>query len=134
MHERIFTHFSLGLSSASAWLAPEPPVQLVAFLQQFQSYGRISLPLTYKLGKDVDYVIPRIDALLAHQFEDSLRRSFPEADSTIPFDILAQSIAATYSWLIRAWFTERRTLTAGQLATYMHKLTRAAIYAAFEGK
>ena len=127
LHEGIFARFSLGLASAADWLADEPPSSLVRFLEQFEAYGRLQMSFAYKLGKDVDYVVPKLDELLSGQFETSLRRSFSEEASRIPFDILARSIAGTYSWLIRAWFTGPRTVTAGQLAEYIHRLSRAAI-------
>jgi AcrR family transcriptional regulator len=131
LHEGIFARFSLGLASASDWLADEPPPPLVRFLEQFEPYGRLRMSFAYKLGKDVDYVVPRIDELLIRQFEESLRCSFSEDASRIPFEVLARSIAGTYSWLIRAWFTEPRTLTADQVARYIHNLSRAAIREAF---
>lgn len=133
LHENVFNHFSLGLSSASDWLADDPPPQLIAFLQQYQQSTTRPTSLSYKLGKDIDYVMRNINELLACQFEASLRRSFAEDDSSIPFTLLAKSIAGTYSRLMLSWFMEeRRTLTADQIASYIHRLTRAAIREAFD--
>lgn len=134
LHVHIFNRFSLGLSSAAVWLADEPPPQLVTFLQQYEQVDNLPMSLSYKLGKDVDYVMRTINDLLSRQFEESLHRSFSEADSTIPFTLLAQSIAGTYNRLMLSWFmTDSRTLTATQLAEYIHRLTRAAIQEAFTG-
>lgn len=134
LHESIFDRLSLGLVSASDWLAHEPPPSLVAFLQQYQPNGNGRLSFSYQLGHDMDYVLQRMDELLTRQFEASLQRSFAEEDSHIPFSILAQSIASVYSWLIRSWFTEPRPFTAAELAGYIHRLTRAAIREAFAGQ
>lgn len=135
LHEAIFSHFSLGLSSASDWLANEPPSQLVTFLQQYQQYNNSFISLSYKLGKDIDYVLRNIDGLLTRQFEKSLHRSFSEAKSTIPFELLAQSIASTYNKLMLSWLMEeRRTRTAHQIAEYIHRLTRATIREAFDAQ
>jgi len=132
LHQAIFNRFSLGLSSASDWLANEPPPQLVAFLQQYQAVNMLPMSLSYKLGKDVDYVMRNIDELLTRQFEESLHRSFAEDESTIPFALLAQSIAGTYNRLLLSWFmTDNQTLTPNQIANYIHRLTRAAIREAF---
>ena len=132
LHEGIFDRLSLGLSSASDWLANEPPPQFVMLLQRYQQYDNIPVSFLYELGNDVDYVVPRMEALLSLQFEESLRRSFSEDDSSIPFSVLARSIAGTYSWLIRCWFMERRTFTPDQVAEHIHRLTRAAIREAFD--
>jgi AcrR family transcriptional regulator len=131
LHAAVFDHFSLGLSTPADWLAAEPPSQLVRFLRQYETARGFS---SYKLGDDLDYVMRGIETLLARRFEESLHRSFAEADSAIPFYILAQSIAGTYSWLTRAWFMERCAFSADQLATYIHRLTRAAIREAFSLK
>lgn len=132
LHEGMFARFSLGLASAADWLAEEPPLPLVQFLEQFEPYERLRMSFAYKLGKDVDYVIPKMDELLIRQFEKSLRQSFSAAESHIPLEVLAHSIAGTYSWLIRAWFTEPRTLSAGELARHIHRLSRAAIQEALK--
>jgi len=52
---------------------------------------------------------------------------------SIPLPLLAQSIAGTGSWIIRAWFMERRALTASRVAGHIHKLIRTAIREAFVG-
>ncbi|MCB0168436.1 MAG: TetR/AcrR family transcriptional regulator [Anaerolineae bacterium] len=134
LHEDIFNEFSLGLETAADWLAEEPPSQLVAFLQQAQAADGGRMSLSYKLGKDVDYVVRRINEALARQFEAGLHHAFAERDSSIPFCVLAQSIAGIYSWLILSWFMERQPFTAQQLAGYIHRLTRATIREAFEKK
>lgn len=134
LHEEIFNMFGLGLSSAADWLADEPPPQLVEFLQQAQAADGGRLLLSYKLGKEVDYVVHRINEGLVRQFEANLRGAFAESDSNIPFGVLAQSIAGIYSGLILAWFTDRQPIAVQQLAGYIHRLTRATIRAAFEEK
>ncbi|MCB0213396.1 MAG: TetR/AcrR family transcriptional regulator, partial [Anaerolineae bacterium] len=134
LHEDIFNTFSSGLTSAAEWLAETPPPQLVAFVKQSQAADGGGLSLSYKLGKDVDYVVRSINALLARQFEASLHHAFDETNSTIPFCVLAQSIAAIYSWLFLPSFGEQPKFSAAQRAAYIHRLTRAVVREAFEGR
>ena len=133
LHEGIFNRFSLGLSSADAWLAEEPPPQLPTFLQQYQQSSNLPTDMSHRLGKDFDYLLRNINEMMARQFEESLHHSFAETASNIPFRLLAQSIAGTYNRLILTWFTgEQQTLSADQIAGYIHRLARAAVHEALD--
>jgi len=127
MHKDIFARVNIAPTSAAAWLAAEPPNQLIQMLALFRETGTTPIYSSTELGADADYVIRQMDALLSHHFEESLRRSFAEQDSTIPFVILGQSIAATYSWLTRAAMQGDCTFTPLQLAEYIHRLSRAML-------
>ncbi len=134
MHGQLFNHLSLGLTSASDWLADTPSPALIAFLTQYQRYNTPPVSLAAKLGNDMDYVMQRINGLLIHQFEDSLHHAFEEADSTIPFHLLALSIAGVYNMLLTDWFMSAtpRSQTPEQLAEIIHRLARAIVQAALD--
>jgi len=127
MHKDIFARVKLAPTSAAEWLADEPPAQLVRLLETFRQTGVAPIYSSTELGTDADYVIRQMDRLLSHHFEESLRNSFPEGDSGIPFAILAQSIAATYSWLSRAAMQGDCAFTSLQLAEYIHRLSRVML-------
>lgn len=127
MHKDIFARAKISPASAAEWLAAEPPPSLVTLLEIFRQTGATPIYSSTELGADADYVIRQMDALLSHHFEESLRLSFAEQASTIPFVILGQSIAATYSWLSRAAMQGDCAFTPLQLAEYIHRLSRALL-------
>lgn len=134
LHEGIFSRFQLSLCSAANWLADRPSPQLVTFLEQVQQHESVGTVSLYKFGKDVDYIVRRIDQLLANLFEASLHASFTDARSTIPFSVLARAIAGVYRYVITAWFMEPRSLPAQEIATYIHRLARATIQEAIDDR
>ncbi len=130
MHKDIFARAKIGPTSAAAWLADEPPPQLVQLLEIFQQTGASPIYSSAELGTDADYVMRQMDALLSRHFAESLRDSFGEQASAIPFSTLAQSIAGTYSWLSRPAMQGDCTFTPLQLAEYIHRLSRAMLHEA----
>ncbi|CAN5828720.1 hypothetical protein BH10CHL1_BH10CHL1_15180 [soil metagenome] len=127
MHKGIFNRAKIAPASAAEWLADEPPPQLGALLENFQQRGGSPIYSLVELGADADYVMRQMDLLLSCQFEESLHLSFAEQTSTIPFSILAQSIAGTYSWLSRSSMQGDCTFTPLELAEYIHRLSRAML-------
>lgn len=65
------------------------------------------------------------------EIEASLRAAFAEADSTIPFDVLANYLAVARIALVQWWLEKRRPYTPENLAQTFHSLQRAAILDAF---
>jgi AcrR family transcriptional regulator len=134
LHNAFFATLSFGLDSRQRWLNDEPPPQLIVFLEKMQERRQGARSL-YAPDKDFDLLVRRIDQLLARQFEDGLRQAFSESEFSIPFSILAQSIAGTYSWLLRWWFSQRIPIhTPAQFAAYIHRLARAAVLEATQLK
>lgn len=127
MHKGIFARVKVGPTSADEWLAAAPPPQLVELLALFQQTNAAPLYSSTELGVDADYVMRQMDALLSRYFEESLRQTFGERQSTIPFALLAQSIAATYSWLSRTAMQGDCVYTPLQLAESIHRLSRAML-------
>jgi len=127
MHKGIFIRVKVGPTSANEWLATDPPPQLVEFLALFRQTSTAPFYSSAALGADADYVMRQMDALLSRCFEESLHRSFEERQSTIPFALLAQSIAATYSWFSRAAMQSDCVYTPLQFAESIRRLSRAML-------
>ena len=63
----------------------------------------------------------------AQEIEASLHAAFAEADSTIPFDVLANYLAGAQIALVQWWLEKRQPYTLENLAQTFHRLQRAAI-------
>jgi hypothetical protein len=55
------------------------------------------------------------------------RAAFAEADSAIPFDVLANYLAGAQIALVQWWLEKRRSHPPENLAQAFHRLQRAAI-------
>jgi hypothetical protein len=82
-------------------------------------------------GSDSPMILRRIRDRSARQIEVNLRAAFAEADSTIPFDVLANYLAGAQIALVQWWLEKRQPHTPENLAQTFHRLQRAAIRAAF---
>jgi len=63
--------------------------------------------------------------------EAKLRAAFTEAESTMPFDVLANYLAGAQIALVQWWLEKRQPHTFKSLAQTFHRLQRAAIRDAF---
>jgi hypothetical protein len=63
----------------------------------------------------------------AQEIEANLRAAFTEADSLIPFEVLANYLAGAQISLLHWWLEKRRPYTPENLAQAFHRLQRAAI-------
>jgi AcrR family transcriptional regulator len=124
LHEMIFQRLMNGLNCPEDWLSEEPSSALIAFFTQLEHHARFQ-PFLYSFGKDLEYVMRRLDHQLAMQFEASLKGSFNE--SRIPFPVLAHSVAGVYTWIFRLWLTTRASYSAQEIATYAHQMARAIV-------
>ena len=130
IHVDMFEQLFSGLSTSESWFSPEPPSELISFFERSPRLGKNPFLLSYKLGSDLDYLISNIDLQLTSIIEKRLRKSFDDADSTIPLLILAQSVSNLYSGLIMSWFTKYQSSDVRQFATNIHRMTRALIFEA----
>jgi hypothetical protein len=92
--------------------------------------ARARLSLIFQ-GKDGPLILRRIRDWSAQEIEANLRAVFAEADSTIPFDVLATYLAGAQIALVQWWLEKRQPHTAESLAQAFHRLQRAAIRDAF---
>ena len=67
----------------------------------------------------------------AQDVKASLHAAFAEADSSIPFALLANHLAGAQLALLQWWLQPRHAHTPEQLAQTFHRLQRAAIRDAF---
>lgn len=63
----------------------------------------------------------------AQDIEANLRSAFDEANSAIPFEVLANYLAGAHMALVKWWLDKRQPYTAEKLAQVIHRLQRAAI-------
>jgi hypothetical protein len=78
-------------------------------------------------GKDSLLILRRIRGRSAQGINASLRAAFAEADSAIPFDVLANYLAGAQIALVQWWLEKRQPHTPETLAQVFHRLQRAAI-------
>lgn len=129
-HEEIFARLAAVYGSADEWLAAEPPPQVVHFLQRMQPPVAVPAFSLYRFGPDLDYLFSNMDKRLTNAFAQSLARAFASRQNTMPFSVLAASIAGIYGSVIRSWLADPAALTAAQVAGYLQRLVRSALGAA----
>lgn len=93
-------------------------------LQRYERANERAYPAVARLslaqfGNDIDYLVRRIDALLAQAFD--------KQPSTIPLPVLAQSLAGIYSWVLQAWLNGQSSMTGEEVAAYLQRLVSATI-------
>ena len=132
-HESIVSEFRIGPlhpSSREELLSPEIPPGLTSAYRHLED-ARGSLSSIFQ-GKDSLLVLRRMRDWNAREIEANLREAFSEAESSIPFDVLANYLAGAQVALVQWWLEKRRRYEFEDLALMFHRLQRAAIHAAFE--
>jgi AcrR family transcriptional regulator len=133
-HEAIVSRFQFGPLyphplSRQELLSPEtPPGRIMAYRHLQETWVRL-YPIFQ--GKDGWLILRRIRDSSAQEIEANLRAAFANADSTIPFDVLANYLAGAQLSLVQWWLEKRRPNTAQDIARAFHRLQRAAIRDAF---
>lgn len=127
MHREAFQRFANVYASPTDWLTDQPPPYLVAFLRQRETYSDIPIASFYQFGNDIEYLMRKIDELLAATFLQNLQDAFGEEIQQIPLPILAYSIAGSYGMILRGWFTHQLSLTEEEVAASLQKVVYAAI-------
>ena len=131
-HEAIVSEFHIGPLhplSREELLSPEAPPGMTSAYRHLED----ARALLYSIfqGKDSLLILRRIRDWSAQEIEASLRAAFAEADSTIPFDVLANYLAGAQIALVQWWLEKRQPHTIEILAQTFHRLQRAAIRDAF---
>lgn len=132
-HEAIVSDFHFGphhLLSREEMLSPEAPPGMLSAFRHLEEARALMYPIFQ--GKESLLILRRIRDGSAQDIEASLRASFAEADSTIPFDVLANYLAGARIALVQWWLEKRQPHTLENLARTFHRLQRAAIRDAFE--
>lgn len=132
-HEAVIHSFEFGAlypRSREALLASQAPSSMTAAFQHLEGARGLLYPIFQ--GKDNLVTLRRmLRDWSAQEIEASLREVFSEADSTIPFDLLATYLAGAQISLLHWWLEKHQPYSAEQLAQTFHRLQRAAIRDAF---
>ena len=131
-HEAIVSEFRIGPLhplSREELLSPEAPPGMTTAYRHLLDARALLYPIFQ--GKDSLLFVRRIRDRSAQEIEASLRAVFAEADSTIPFDVLANYLAGAQIALVQWWLERRQPNTPEKLAQTFHRLQRAAIRDAF---
>jgi AcrR family transcriptional regulator len=131
-HESIVRKFRIGSLhplSREELLSLEAPQGMTAAYRHLED-ARALLYSVFQ-GKDSLLILRRMRDWSARDIETNLRAAFPEANTTIPIDVLAHYLAAAQIGLIQWWLERRQPHTLENLAQTFHRLQRAAILEAF---
>jgi len=131
-HEAIVSRFRIGPLhplSREELLSSEAPRGMTSAYRHLEE----ARPLLYSVfqGKDSLLILRRLRDWSAREIEANLRAAFPEADSSIPLDVLVNYLAGAQIALIQWWLEKRQPHTLQDLAQMFHRLQRAAIRDAF---
>ena len=131
-HEAIISKFQSGPHyrlSQEELLSPEAPPGMTMAYQHLEDVRTLLYPIFH--GKDGSLILQRMRDGSAQDIKASLRAAFAEADSTLPFDVLANYLAGAQIALVQWWLEKRQPHTPENLAQTFHRLQRAAIHDAF---
>jgi AcrR family transcriptional regulator len=134
-HGNIVSEFHFGPLhplSRNELLASEAPMGII-FAYKHLEEGRARLNSVFQ-GRDGPLILRRIRDMSAQEIEKNLRAVFTEADSAIPFNMLANYLAGAQVALMQWWLEKRQPYTPENLAQTFHRLQRAAILDAFNLK
>lgn len=130
-HEAIAGEFHFGPLyplSREELLSPEARPGMASAYRHLEEVQALLHPIFQ--GKD-SLLLRQIRDWSAREIEAGLRAAFAEADSTIPFDVLANYLAGARIALVQWWLKKRQPHTPENLARTFHRLQRAAIRDAF---
>ena len=133
-HEAIVNEFHSGPLyphplSREELLSPEAPPGMIAAYRHLEEAWVRLYPIFQ--GKDGPLILRRLRDWSAQEIEANLRAAFAGADSTIPFDVLANYLAGAQIALVHWWLEKRQPHAPENLAQTFHRLQRAAIRDAF---
>ena len=131
-HEAIVSRFRIGPLhplSREELLSSNAPLGMTSAYQHLEE----ARPLLYSVfqGKDSLLILRRIRGRSAREIEANLRAAFPEKDSSIPLDVLANYLAGAQIALLQWWLEKRQPHTLQDLARMFQRLQRAVIRDAF---
>ena len=128
-HEVIINQFHIGPLyplSREELLSEEVPPEISAAYRHLED-SRVMLSSIFQ-GKDSLLMLRQmLRDSSAQEIEANLRTAFPEAESLIPFEVLANYLAGAQISLLHWWLEKRRPYTPEDLAQAFHRLPRAAI-------
>lgn len=130
-HEAVIREFHLGLLhplTREELLSPQIPAQMTSAYRHLEEGRALLYPIFQ--GKDSQLILRQIRDRSAREIEMNLRSIFAEAESSIPFEMLANYLVGAQIALMQWWLEKRRSHTAESLAQTFHRLRRVAICSA----
>lgn len=124
-HTRDIPDFKYDLLTRDELLADTSPPSLVA-LMRYLAENR-ALYHAFRRSKEAIVLTEHIRRRVVQVLEDSLRAAFSEADSGVPFHLLANYIAGAQIACMMWWAESHTDYTPDTVADMMHRLQRAAI-------
>jgi AcrR family transcriptional regulator len=115
--------------SREALLSPDAPPGMTAAFQHLD-HARAHLYSVFHDRENV-LLLQRIRDENAQKIEANLHIAFANAESAIPFDVLANYLAGAHIALMQWWLDQRQPHTPEAVAQAFHRLQRAAICDAF---
>lgn len=129
-HEAIVSEFQSGVIyshplSQEELLSLEAPPGMISAYRHLEG-ARSRLNPVFQ-GKDGSLILRRIRDASAREIEANLRMAFPQADNTIPLEVLANYLAGAQIALLQWLLDKRRPYPAEYLAQMFHRFQRAVI-------
>jgi hypothetical protein len=78
-------------------------------------------------SKDARYILQDIEAHSAERLHETLTRCFPEVDSNVPLELLAEYLAGAQMRMMTRWLERRLEISPLTLAQVLQRLQRAAL-------
>jgi AcrR family transcriptional regulator len=126
-HEAVFRQFHFGPHQLSKdeLLSLDVPPKVIATYQQLFNSRELLSPVFQ--GEDSRLILRRVRERSAQEIAANLCAAFPDADSAIPIEVLANYLAGAQLALVQWWLETRQPHTPDMLAQTFHRLQRAAI-------
>jgi AcrR family transcriptional regulator len=127
-HEAIVQQFAFGpyaRLSRDELLSPDAPPGMTHAYQHLADARPVLYPMFQ--GKDGLLLLQRLRDWCAREIASTLHAAFNETESTVPFELLAHSLAAAQIGLLHWWLQKRQPYPPQQLAHTLHRLQRAAV-------
>jgi hypothetical protein len=105
----------------------EPPQRVVDFYNANAHWERRDVLRVVFFGKDARYILQDIEAHSAERLHETLARCFPEADSDVPLELLAEYLAGAQMRMMTRWLERRLEISPPTLAQVLQRLQRAAL-------
>ena len=128
-HEAIVHKFHNIQPHPDSLLLAEAPAGVVSAYRHLIEARALLYPIFQ--SQDGQLILRRIRDGIAKDIETTLGTMFPQAESVIPPNILANYLAGAQIALIQWWLEKRQLHTPETLAQTFHRLQRAAIRDAF---
>jgi AcrR family transcriptional regulator len=124
-HEGFASGFYQGTYSRAEMMADDPATTLIEFIQQLGANREVYFKIAN--ARDANRLLDGFRQQIATNLEASLHAAYPDTESAIPFQILAQYVAGAQISFVTWWLATRNDYAAEDVARWLHRLLRATI-------